>query len=79
MLISEELISRLDTAQIASARMNDMPDVWSHPQLKERNRWVSIDSPAGVIAALLPPGISTASDVRLDAVPARPAHRGPFE
>lgn len=74
MLISEELISRLDAAQIASARMNDMPDVWSHPQLKERNRWVSIDSPAGVIAALLPPGISTASDVRLDAVPARPAH-----
>jgi crotonobetainyl-CoA:carnitine CoA-transferase CaiB-like acyl-CoA transferase len=79
MLTSEELISRLDTAQIANARMNDMPDVWSHPQLRERNRWVSVDSPAGVIPALLPPGISTASDVRLDAVPARPAHRGPFE
>jgi len=45
MLISEELISRLDTAQIASARMNDMPDVWSHPQPRERNRWVSIDCP----------------------------------
>lgn len=73
-LTSEEVISRLDNAQIANARMNDMPDVWSHPQLKERNRWVSIDSPAGVIPALLPPGVSTASDVRLDAVPALGQH-----
>ncbi|CAG4900065.1 CaiB/BaiF CoA transferase family protein [Paraburkholderia gardini] len=73
-LTSEEVISRLDNAQIANARMNDMPDVWSHPQLKERNRWVNIDSPAGSIPALLPPGISTASDVRLDAVPALGQH-----
>ena len=73
-LTSEEVISRLDSAQIANARMNDMPDVWSHPQLKERNRWVNIDSPAGSIPALLPPGISTASDVRLDAVPALGQH-----
>jgi len=73
-LTSEEVISRLDSAQIANARMNDMPDVWSHPQLKERNRWVNIDSPAGSIPALLPPGVSTASDVRLDAVPALGQH-----
>jgi itaconate CoA-transferase len=73
-LTSEEVIGRLDSAQIANARMNDMPDVWSHPQLKERNRWVSIDSPAGSIPALLPPGASTASDVRLDAVPALGQH-----
>ncbi|MGQ7932508.1 CaiB/BaiF CoA transferase family protein [Paraburkholderia sp. D1E] len=73
-LTSEEVISRLDSAQIANARMNDMPDVWSHPQLKERNRWVNIDSPAGSIPALLPPGVSTASDVRLDPVPALGQH-----
>ncbi len=73
-LTSEEVISRLDSAQIANARMNDMPDVWSHPQLKQRNRWVNIDSPAGPIPALLPPGVSTASDVRLDAVPALGQH-----
>ncbi|MGQ7938378.1 CaiB/BaiF CoA transferase family protein [Paraburkholderia sp. D1E] len=73
-LTSEDVISRLDNAQIANARMNDMHDVWSHPQLKERNRWVSIDSPAGAIPALLPPGASTASDVRLDAVPALGQH-----
>jgi itaconate CoA-transferase len=73
-LTSEEVISRLDAAQIANARMNDMADVWSHPQLQERNRWVTVDSPAGKIPALLPPGISNAIDVRLDAVPALGQH-----
>jgi itaconate CoA-transferase len=73
-LTSEEVISRLDHAQIANARMNDMSDVWAHPQLSERNRWVNIDSPAGSIPALLPPGIGTASDVRLDPVPALGQH-----
>ena len=73
-LTSEEVISRLDHAQIANARMNDMSDVWAHPQLKERNRWVNIDSPAGSIPALLPPGIDPASDVRLDPVPALGQH-----
>jgi itaconate CoA-transferase len=73
-LTSEEVIGRLDAAQIANARMNDMADVWTHPQLQERNRWVTVDSPAGQIPALLPPGISKASDVRLDAVPALGQH-----
>jgi itaconate CoA-transferase len=73
-LTSEEVIDRLDHAQIANARMSDMSDVWAHPQLKERNRWVNIDSPAGSIPALLPPGAGTASDVRLDPVPALGQH-----
>jgi itaconate CoA-transferase len=73
-LTSEEVISRLDHAQIANARMNDMADVWAHPQLKERNRWVNIESPAGSIPALLPPGIDAASDVRLNPVPALGQH-----
>jgi len=73
-LTSEEVISRLDGAQIANARMNDMSDVWAHPQLQQRNRWVTVDSPAGKIPALLPPGISQATDVRLDAVPALGQH-----
>ena len=38
---------RLDAAQIANARMNDMHDVWAHPQLKARERWVDVGTPAG--------------------------------
>ena len=43
-----------------------MHDVWAHPQLKARNRWLEIETPAGRIPALLPPGMTEA---RMDAVP----------
>ncbi len=59
-LTSEKVIERLDEAQIANARMNDMYDLWAHPQLKARERWVEVDSPAGSLPALLPPGMSEA-------------------
>ncbi|MFH1742069.1 MAG: CaiB/BaiF CoA-transferase family protein [bacterium] len=73
-LTSEQVIERLDTSQIANARMNDMHDVWSHVQLKARGRWVDIDTPAGRIPALLPPGIPDGCTPRIDAVPALGEH-----
>ena len=51
-----QVIARLDAAQIANARMNDMGEVWAHPQLAARRRWIEVDTPAGPIRALLPPG-----------------------
>ena len=70
------MIARLDEAQIANARMNDMHDVWQHPQLKARERWTEVDTPAGPIPALLPPGDTDAFAPRMDAVPALgTAHR----
>ncbi|MBI5276476.1 MAG: CoA transferase [Burkholderiales bacterium] len=60
---------RLDEAQIANARMNDMAGVWAHPQLKARNRWRTVGSPSGDIPALLPPGRNSSFDYRMDAVP----------
>jgi crotonobetainyl-CoA:carnitine CoA-transferase CaiB-like acyl-CoA transferase len=50
-----EIASRLDHAGIANSLVNDVPDVAAHPQLAARGRWASIESPAGVIPALLPP------------------------
>ena len=73
-LNAEEVTKRLDEAQIANARMNDMADLWSHPQLAERNRWRAVGSPAGPLPALLPPGDNTAFDARMDAVPALGEH-----
>ncbi|MBN3782232.1 CoA transferase [Burkholderia sp. Ac-20345] len=73
-LTAAEVVDRLDTAQIANARMNEMADVWAHPQLRARNRWVEVDSPAGCIPALLPPGVDRAEDVRMDAVPSLGQH-----
>lgn len=73
-LRAEQVIERLDAAQIANARMNDMHDLWQHAQLKARERWVEIDTPAGKIPALLPPGVPDTYSARMDAVPALGQH-----
>ena len=69
-----EVVARLDDAQIANANVNDMQAVWNHPQLKARQRWVEVDSPAGKLPAMLPPGASNAFTPRMDAVPALGEH-----
>ena len=66
---ADEVIARLDTASIANAHVNDMAGVWAHPQLQARDRWRAVDSPAGKIPALLPPGRNGAFEPRMDAVP----------
>ncbi len=54
-LSSEEVISRLDGARIANARMRTMQEFLDHPQLEARDRWREVGSPAGPIRALVPP------------------------
>jgi crotonobetainyl-CoA:carnitine CoA-transferase CaiB-like acyl-CoA transferase len=71
-----QVLERLDTAQIANARMNDMAGLWAHPQLQARDRWRQVGSPAGDIPALLPAGRQSAFDYRMDAVPAVGEHTG---
>jgi itaconate CoA-transferase len=73
-LSAEQLIARLEDAQIANARMNDMHDVWQHPQLKARARWTEVTTPSGPIPALLPPGRTDAFAPRMDAVPGLGQH-----
>ena len=73
-LTSAQVLERLDAAQIANARMNDMAGLWAHPQLRSRERWREVESPAGAIAALLPPGRQSAFDYRMDPIPAVGEH-----
>ena len=68
-LSTAQVIERLDKAQIANARMNDMAGVWAHPQLQARQRWQTVGSPAGEIPALLPPGRNNRFDYRMDPIP----------
>ncbi|HYF20087.1 MAG TPA: CaiB/BaiF CoA-transferase family protein [Ramlibacter sp.] len=72
-LTAAQLVERLEAAQIANARVNAMAEVWDHPQLKARRRWREVDSPAGPLPALLPPG-SWHEEPRMDAVPALGQH-----
>ena len=72
----EEVVERLENAQIANARVNDMQGVWDHPQLKARDRWREVDSPSGKLPSLLPPGHNTAFTPRMDGVPGLGQHTG---
>ena len=71
---AEEIVARLDAAQIANARVNEMDDVWSHPQLAARERWCEVDTPVGAIRAALPPASNDRFEYRMGAVPALGAH-----
>ena len=68
-LTAEQIVKRLDDAQIGNARMNDMKEVWEHAQLRARQRWVDVDSPAGKIKAMLPPGVPDSFEPRMDPIP----------
>jgi itaconate CoA-transferase len=70
-LTAEQVVERLEEAGIANARVNSMADVWAHPQLAARKRWVEVQTPAGPVPAALPPG---SEDPRMDAVPALGQH-----
>ena len=73
-LDTAEVLARLDAAQIACARLNDMAGLWNHPQLRARGAWETVDTPIGPIPALRPPGRSSAFAPRRDAVPAVGQH-----
>ena len=52
---AQEVIDRLDAAQIANAHMNTVDEFIDHPQLAARGKWKEVDSPAGPLRALVPP------------------------
>lgn len=73
-LSAEQVIARLDEAQIANAHVNEVGELWNHPQLRARGRVAEVASPAGPLAALLPPGVHDGFDYRMDAIPAVGQH-----
>jgi itaconate CoA-transferase len=75
-LSATEVIERLDQANIANARANDMHALWAHPQLQARARWRNVGTPSGEVPALLPPGSWDDGDLRMDPVPALGEHTG---
>ncbi|HEU4687932.1 MAG TPA: CaiB/BaiF CoA-transferase family protein [Vicinamibacterales bacterium] len=52
---AEQVVEKLDAAQIANARMNTVDEFLQHPQLVERGKWQDVASPAGPLRALVPP------------------------
>jgi len=73
-LTAEQVIKRLETAEIANAKLNSMQEFWDHPQLEARERWREVGTPAGPIDAMKPPFNLDGFEPRMDAVPALGAH-----
>ena len=66
---ASEIIERLESADIANARLNDMNEFWRHPQLEARGRWAKVGSPGGELDMLKPPFNLSGFEPRLDAIP----------
>lgn len=73
-LPAAEIVARLDAADIANARLNDMGQFWRHPQLAARGRWAKVGSPAGELDMLKPPFNLSDFEPRLDPIPALGEH-----
>jgi itaconate CoA-transferase len=66
---ADDVVSRLDAAGIANARVNDMRGVWNHPQLQARGRWTEVDTPVGPVKTLRPPGMPVEFNPRVGPIP----------
>lgn len=73
-LSADEVMRRLDAADIANANVSTMADLWKHPQLQARQRWTQVDTPAGPVPALQPPGMGGDHPARMGPVPALGEH-----
>ena len=71
---SEEVLQRLEKAEIANARLNTMEEFWRHPQLAARARWAKVGSPAGTLEVLKPPFNLDRFEPRMDPIPAVGEH-----
>lgn len=69
-LSAEEVLARLDAAEIANAQQRTPQEFWDHPQLAARNRWREVDSPVGMLRALLPPVTMDGVEPRMARIPA---------
>ncbi|MEU9519371.1 CaiB/BaiF CoA-transferase family protein [Streptomyces sp. NPDC048224] len=72
-LTGAEAVELLDAVPVANARVNTLAEVWGHPQLAARGRLREVDTPAGPVPALAPPG-PTGEAPRMEAVPALGEH-----
>jgi itaconate CoA-transferase len=73
-LTAPQVVERLDAAQIANARVNEIHEVQSHPQLAARKRWTEVATPVGEVPVLIPPGLTLEDNPRMDTVPALGQH-----
>jgi len=73
-LPADDARALLDEAGIANARITDISELATHPQLLERDRWVPTRTSAGWTSTLYPPALPGSSRIDLGEVPALGQH-----
>lgn len=68
-LTSAEALERLESADIANARVNSVREYLDHPQLAASDSWREIDSPVGRLKALRPPARLGGVEPAMSAIP----------
>ena len=69
-LTTPEILERLQTANIASAQLRTVHQFAEHPQLEARGRWREVQTPVGLIRALVPPATIEGASPVMGSVPA---------
>lgn len=77
-LTAGQVVQRLDAADIANARLNDMHEFWGHPQVAARSRKAKVGTSAGDIEMLKPPFNLSDMEPRMDAIPGLGQHTRPL-
>jgi itaconate CoA-transferase len=71
---ADQLVTLLDQAGIANARLRTPAEFAAHPQLSARERWREVGSPSGPVRALLPPVTIAGREAVMGAIPALGQH-----
>jgi len=69
-----EIQRRADAARLGNARLNGVRDLAEHEQLRQRDRWRQVGTPAGPVPALVPPALADGWPVVSGRVPALGEH-----
>jgi formyl-CoA transferase len=65
----EELVRRLEAADIPFGSVNEVAEFVAHPQLAARERWRDVTSPAGTLRAIVPPIDLEGMEPNMGAIP----------
>ena len=73
-LAASEVVALLDSVGIANARLRSPVELFDHPQLAARHRWLEVGSPAGTFHALQAPVIVDGRESPMKPVPSLGQH-----
>jgi crotonobetainyl-CoA:carnitine CoA-transferase CaiB-like acyl-CoA transferase len=66
----QELLDRLDAADLPTAPLNDLANLVAHRQFAARGRWIEVDTPEGPVRSLAHPFNLSGLERRRTGVPA---------